>query len=411
MSATPLFSVVIPTRNRGRLVRWALQSALSQTFSDYELVVSDNCSQDNTPDVVRQYAGSDVRYVRVKEGLSIADHWEFAFNQARGKYVTFLCDDDGWCPDMLERVADIVQKTQSPAIASASAVYFGDNWMDAPLRNSVYFTQYSRRVEQRNSRDTLKQLFTCKNTNEAPRMLNSFCDRNLVNQIQRKAGRVFLPSCQDYSFATLVTASTPTWTFIDEPLRIEGAFAEGIGFSGAFNRGEPLQQYVREFGNIKLLDRTPLETPILNNFIANTLLLCKDLLPDELRDFEIDWLEYFTGCWTLLLSQERNGVDISIDREEFHRVLAQQPAALQEKVKAGMEQPGPAKPVNERQPNQETSLIRRVLNQSITLSRLEAKLRGGEIVAPRTIFGSAAGFGSIAECARLLPDLNFSVPR
>ena len=52
-SQRPLFSVVIPTRNRGHLLRHALHTALNQTFDDYEIVVSDNNSSDATPQVTR----------------------------------------------------------------------------------------------------------------------------------------------------------------------------------------------------------------------------------------------------------------------------------------------------------------------------------------------------------------------
>lgn len=53
----PFFSVVMPTRNRGHLLRYGLQSALEQTFSYYEIVVSDNCSSDMTAEVVAELAG------------------------------------------------------------------------------------------------------------------------------------------------------------------------------------------------------------------------------------------------------------------------------------------------------------------------------------------------------------------
>src|SRR2546423_6112022 len=98
MSKTPLFSIVIPTRNRGHLLKSALQSALDQRFSDYEIVVSNNCSSDNTAAVVEEVGGSTVRMVRPRQVLSMPDHWEFALDHARGQYVTYLSDDDALCP-------------------------------------------------------------------------------------------------------------------------------------------------------------------------------------------------------------------------------------------------------------------------------------------------------------------------
>ena len=87
MSTAPLVSVVIPTRNRGHRLPSALTTALSQTFDDYEIVVSDNFSADGTRDVVGERATECVRYVRTDRVLSMPDHWEFAFDQARGRPV------------------------------------------------------------------------------------------------------------------------------------------------------------------------------------------------------------------------------------------------------------------------------------------------------------------------------------
>src|SRR5437867_4242176 len=82
----PLFSVVMPTRNRGHLLRYALRSALAQTFSDYEIVVSDNSSSDTTAQVVAELTGPRVKYVRTDRVMAMPDSWEFALDQARGEY-------------------------------------------------------------------------------------------------------------------------------------------------------------------------------------------------------------------------------------------------------------------------------------------------------------------------------------
>ena len=55
LSKTPFFSVVIPTFNRSDLFPYALRSILDQTFGDFEIIISDNCSQDNTPVTAKQF--------------------------------------------------------------------------------------------------------------------------------------------------------------------------------------------------------------------------------------------------------------------------------------------------------------------------------------------------------------------
>ena len=90
----PFFSIVIPTYNRSRLVTYAIDSVLKQTFGDFEIVVCDNGSADDTPDVVRRITDPRVRYVRTPRHMVIADNWEFARSHARGRMVLMLSDDD-----------------------------------------------------------------------------------------------------------------------------------------------------------------------------------------------------------------------------------------------------------------------------------------------------------------------------
>jgi glycosyltransferase involved in cell wall biosynthesis len=90
-----LFSIVIPTRNRPELAAIAIKSVLRQDFQDFEVVVSDNSSPEDEPElekVVAKTADSRVRYVRPPAELTMGEHWEFALGHARGEYVGYLTD-------------------------------------------------------------------------------------------------------------------------------------------------------------------------------------------------------------------------------------------------------------------------------------------------------------------------------
>src|ERR1700710_2664066 len=102
----PLFSIVIPTYNRSELVQGAVRSVLAQTFDDFEVVVSDNCSQDDTREVVERFEDPRVRYARTPTHGVIAESWEFARAQARGTMVMMLSDDDALLHGTLSRFAE-----------------------------------------------------------------------------------------------------------------------------------------------------------------------------------------------------------------------------------------------------------------------------------------------------------------
>jgi glycosyltransferase involved in cell wall biosynthesis len=89
----PLFSVVICTYNRSAQLEGALRSVLAQDIGDYELLVVDDGSEDDTPDVVGRFDAPQIRYVRRPNGgLSAARNTGIA--EARGEFVIFLDDDD-----------------------------------------------------------------------------------------------------------------------------------------------------------------------------------------------------------------------------------------------------------------------------------------------------------------------------
>jgi glycosyltransferase involved in cell wall biosynthesis len=396
MPEEPFFSVVIPTRNRAHLLRYALQSALDQEFDDYEIIVSDNCSEDNTVQIVSEAAKADIRYVRPDRPLSMPDHWNFALNQTRGKYVTYLCDDDALAPTALQRVRDTIQDNNSKLVVVGTAIYYGDNWFNIENRNSLQTSKFSGVVRECCSRDTLLHIFECRNTFDAPRMLNSFCDRQSILQVRDIVGEVFL-LCPDYSFPSFMLTHIPEWTYIDTALRLQGVFAEGIGATQLHNRGEPSQVFLREFNKQAILERVPLKVPVVSNYIAETLLMAKERNA-KLSDIDINWPQYFVNCWMDILEHERNGVFVKSDKEEFAHVLEQQPEEIKAVVRYAIM---PTTSFRNR-------ITERIVGNSATLRQLRNLIRKkGKSGEPekRIVRGSDAGFSNILECSNYIEAL------
>jgi hypothetical protein len=413
MSQEPFISVVIPTRNRAHLVRHAIQSVLWQDFDDYELIVSDNCSADNTAEAVREAAGARARYVRPDRVLSMPDHWEFALDQARGRYVAYLCDDDVWVPGALARVAEVLESARADLAVIYSGVYNAPNWLDPERQNQLYLAPYTGGVQEYASDETIRRIYSeCRVVYEAPRMLNSFCRREMLGRVRAEAGRVFL-LCPDYSFAAMALTGTPSWLYVDSPLHLQGVFPEGIGSTQSFNRGEPSLEFAREFKveEERLLRHVPLKSLLVSNMITETLLLSKGRLP-ALAACEVDWANYFLSCRDDIETLGGNGVDTTADREEFERVLAGQPAELRERVARGERGVVQPQPVGAGTQGAVRAAARRLINSSPLLANLESRVRrrGGEAGAaapprPLLVSGSEAGFEDILGCARLLPEL------
>lgn len=415
-TASPFFSVVIPTRNRAHLLRNAIQSALDQTFDDYEIIVSNNSSRDDTEEVAGEFASSGVRYVRTDRTLSMPDHWEFALDHARGRYVTYLCDDDALSPGALETVSDVIARGASRLLVLGTAVYVGGDWFVPDYRNCAVLYDYTGGVIEYGKQETYDFLATCQNTFKVPRMLNSFIERETLLRVRAQAGRIFL-LCPDYSFGIFILTEIPSWTYIDSPLRLQGVFPEGIGAMTVYNRGEALKEFLEEFKDDNLLKRVPFKVPVVTSNIAETYLEAKEMLPAQLSGFEVDWESYFLNCWQDIRKNEENGSNVEDDKKVFFRVLSEQPERVRSKV-LSIAQPPPTaqRPFVKR-------AISKAFNSTPLLGRLRESvrqkdeapapaapqtnaLRGEDETNSRVVKGEEAGFSNIVECARMLTSMD-----
>lgn len=106
MENTPLVSVLICTYNRSTVLKRAIASVLAQDFTDYELIIIDDCSSDDTPNVIKAIEDPRIRYIRNESNLGSlqgdrAHVRRFIHELMRGKYFVYLCDDDYWLSNTL----------------------------------------------------------------------------------------------------------------------------------------------------------------------------------------------------------------------------------------------------------------------------------------------------------------------
>lgn len=105
----PQVSVIIPSYNRARMVSRAIQSVLDQTLEDFELIVVDDASIDNTEEVVRAYGDPRVKYFRHEVNRGAGAARNTGSRLAGGEYLTFLDSDDEWLPTKLEKQVEAFQ--------------------------------------------------------------------------------------------------------------------------------------------------------------------------------------------------------------------------------------------------------------------------------------------------------------
>ena len=99
----PKVSVIIPAYNRAYLVSRAIQSVLNQTYKDFEVIIVDDGSTDNTEEVVKGFDDKKVRYIKHERNKGVAATRNTGIKATRSKYIAFQDSDDEWLPEKLEK--------------------------------------------------------------------------------------------------------------------------------------------------------------------------------------------------------------------------------------------------------------------------------------------------------------------
>ena len=123
----PKVSVCIPTYNTARYLPEAIESALRQNFEDYELLICDNASTDETPEICSRYRDSRLRYERFDEFVGQAANWNRCLDLATGQYIVLLHSDDILRPDFLQRAANVLDKHPEVGLIHCTVQHINQN--------------------------------------------------------------------------------------------------------------------------------------------------------------------------------------------------------------------------------------------------------------------------------------------
>ena len=109
MTNTPLISIVIPTYNHAHYLRLALKSVIDQTYTNWEAIVIDNHSSDNTENIVLSLANPKIKLLKIHNDGVIGASRNMGLNEAKGDWIAFLDSDDSWYPSKLETVVQKIR--------------------------------------------------------------------------------------------------------------------------------------------------------------------------------------------------------------------------------------------------------------------------------------------------------------
>ena len=118
------FSVLLPTRNRLELLKYAITSVLKQNYDNWEIIVSDNASNENIEGYISSLKDPRIKYDRSEEFISVTDNWNRCLNQSSGDYVIMLGDDDILLKNYFQITRKLIENFQNPDLIYTNAFLY-----------------------------------------------------------------------------------------------------------------------------------------------------------------------------------------------------------------------------------------------------------------------------------------------
>ena len=98
-----LVSIIMPSYNTGKFIEKTINSVINQTYNNWELIIVDDCSNDNTDEIVKSINDSRIVYLKNERNSGAAVSRNKALKEAKGRWIAFLDSDDLWMPEKLEK--------------------------------------------------------------------------------------------------------------------------------------------------------------------------------------------------------------------------------------------------------------------------------------------------------------------
>ncbi len=128
-TSAPRVTIGMPVYNGAQFLEETLQSILAQTFTDFELIISDNASTDATADICKRYAAADsrIRYIAQESNIGAAPNYNFVLKEAHGEYFKWAAHDDLCLPAFIERCVSAMDADAQIVLAYPIVTHIDDH--------------------------------------------------------------------------------------------------------------------------------------------------------------------------------------------------------------------------------------------------------------------------------------------
>jgi len=251
----PLINIIIPTRERADTLYWTIKTCLNQNYDNYKIWISDNCSTDNTAEIVHNFNDPKITYLKTPKRLSMSHNWEFALDHIESGYVTFLGDDDGLVPDTLINIAYIIKKHNIDVIKCDHPYYYWPKFsmvhirgvLKARLQKNYFFIDSQKALNHtaKKLNNTLPGFYF----GESIPILyhGGIASMDIINKIKQRDTTFFHSAIPDYYSGLILAGEIDKYIFCRYPFAIGGDSHHSTGASNYFRSDKEKSISVKNF--------------------------------------------------------------------------------------------------------------------------------------------------------------------
>jgi len=231
----PLFTVIIPQKDRAEYLIHTLRTCMLQDYPNFEIIVSDGCSKDNSVEFVRELMNKDsrIKLFAHNQHLGMRDNFEFALNQVRPGYIMALGGDDGLVPGSIWRMYEILSTTKRELLTWTPA---GFTYSDHEGGKNVFYVKRKKNlgvkfIKSETFLNRLSKTFFYQN-DECPMLfMKAVVSTELINRVKSrtKDNSFYYCATPDGFSGVVLAGEVDDYAFTYEPLSIAGSTIKSQG--------------------------------------------------------------------------------------------------------------------------------------------------------------------------------------
>jgi glycosyltransferase involved in cell wall biosynthesis len=298
-------SLVIPTRERAETLKYTIQTALNQKLQEYEVIVSDNFSQDNTKAVVDGFNDNRLKYINTMQRVSMTENFNFGVSHAKGDYIIIIGDDDGMMPNAVEELCKFIETHPSMLYTWPRHIY---NWPSKDKESKLErIGEASATITinlHEKLRGTLKRGLLLNST--MPNTYHSATHRSVFERIKNETGRYHQTTNPDEFMLFVLPVFCECAVNIGKSLTVDGHSPKSN--SGSFihakkktkkNEDAEVDKFIKEHSNHKLHPSIPSGFPKTVSFVLDTFLVARDLYPKFYKVYRVNYSAMWAYGWQI----------------------------------------------------------------------------------------------------------------